>query len=108
MSDTNIDDRMHFWGNEFRHHDEIVKLHAEVAELIDEIEWGTKGLCFQHNPPKIVKLVSLETSHLENILIGQPHIGNFMRAAILHILRERYAKEEAQRLDKVLRNYIME
>ncbi len=53
--------------------------------------WGSRGPTGDE-PRHDRKLAELDTEHLENILICQPHIGNRYRAAIMYLLRERWRK----------------
>jgi hypothetical protein len=62
---------------------------SEVIEFSKTLKWGTYG----PNGDQAVKvryIYDLDTEHLENILVTQPHIGPVRARTILVLLKHRY------------------
>ena len=72
---------------------EALKKEVIKDRLWEKLAWGkrdwTEGTAKGDAEPK--RLADLETSHLENILITQPQLHYGYRAAILALLKERWA-----------------
>lgn len=64
----------------------------QLDELADTLAWGTYGISGDQSMRKRT-LNSLETDHLENILITQKQISYIYAKVILHILKMRYLDE---------------
>lgn len=69
--------------------DQCQRLKSQVVNETEQLKWGTYGP-EGRGPLRMVYLIDLDTDHLENILITQPHISNRYAAAILQILKCRY------------------
>jgi len=70
---------------------ELIKTQAKT--MLTKLEWGTRGRNMDE-PVRPLPLCELSTPHLENILISQPFVAVHYKAAILMLLRERYAKND--------------
>lgn len=60
-----------------------------LDKLANHLTWGTFGRTGD-KPMKVKTLNSLDTGHLENILITQKQIDFIYSKVILHILKQRY------------------
>jgi len=74
------------------------KIATDLDLYADKILWGEFGQAGKSSL-KERSLLDLDTEHLENILITQPHTGCFIRAVIVALLKKRYTQDETISID---------
>ena len=72
---------------------EELKALVQKDKLWEEMPWGKRDWAegTAKGEPEPQRLVDLETSHLENILLTQVQLTPFHRATILALLKQRWA-----------------